>query len=123
MDIKKADSKGRVMVGDDGQVYSVHKGEGGVITLYPVKFPEVPKADSSDFRAVYYDPSRGGIAPDRVYIVSTLGGSSKSNAEYVADIANYLKVPVVVRAHGMGALAVDVLQDIVDRDVIGLYGV
>lgn len=119
MDIKKADSKGRLTVGEDGKVYSVEKHGNGAITLHPINIP-APGEDlnpATDLRAIYWDPS-GSSRPDTVTIYSVLGGGLKANAEMVARWANELKVPVVVNGYGYGAAAADILREKAEYDVI-----
>lgn len=124
MEIRKADSKGRLTVGDDGQIYSVTRHEDGTLTLRPVKIPEPPKMDNHSLRALYWDPAARASHGDHVFIHSVLPyGDVTKNADYIAEIANFLKIPVVVKAVGLGRAAADYLaQDKrVLRDVILTY--
>jgi hypothetical protein len=122
MEIRKADSKGRVTVSMDGEVYSVLRNDDGSITLIPVKIPSPPVLDNNSLRAIYWEPAARPSQPDRVYIHSVIGGSITSNADWVAKLANELMVPVVVSSAGVGAAALSYLsaEDRVAREVIGV---
>lgn len=122
MDIRKADSKGRVIVGIEGVSYQVVSNEDGSKTLYPIQIPTPPHLDNQALRALYWEPASRPSQPDRIYIHSVIGGSIKSNAEWVARITNELLIPVVVTSTGVGAAATDYLiqSKLVDREVISV---
>lgn len=120
MEIRKADAKGRVTVGEDGKHYWSRTEPDGTIILTPVTIPDPPKMDPKAIRAVYWNPSATS-KPDQVVIHSVLGGNMVYNAEWVAKIANELKVPVVVNSTGMGGAVADILTEKVDRGVYEVY--
>jgi hypothetical protein len=110
MEIRKADSKGRVSVGEDGQAYSVSRHEDGTLVLTPVVIPEPPKMEPRALHALYWDVSVGGDQPDWIFVNSPLPGESiRESADFVAGIANSLNIPVVVKGGGLGSLASDYL--------------
>ena len=121
MDIKKADSKGRITVGAQGEHYWTETREDGTIVLHPLNIPEFPQVDNDALRAVYWDVAAGIHRPDRILINSVIGGSLYGNSDWVAKIANDLKVPVVIRAVGVGAGAADLLVPQVEKGVIKTY--
>lgn len=115
MEIKKADSKGRISVGQDGVPYSVERHENGSVTLHPIKLLSAVKPDFETMRAVYVEPSMRRSTPSTITIFSQV---PTDPYEYVAKIANECKVPVVVNAAGIGVAWVDMLNGRVDRGVI-----
>ena len=120
MEIRKADSKGRVTVGIDGEIYQVVRHEDGTMTLSPVKIPEPPQMENTALRALYWDPAARSTQPDRVYIHSVLTGGIQQSADFLAGIANTLKIPIVVKVGGAATAAADYLAEgnRVEREVI-----
>lgn len=118
MEIKKADSKGRVTVGQDGQVYSVKRHEDGSLTLFPVKIPNPPRIENGSFQAIYWDPAEGAGIPDRLYIHTYLDSRRLEKCQWVAALANELELPVVVEVGGTSGAIADYLDTITECDVI-----
>lgn len=118
MEIKKTDAKGRITIGEDGIAYSVTRGDGGAITLHPLKIPAVPKPmGSADLRAVYVNPSRTSRDPDQVVIYSSWG-NRWNMVDWLSKIAVELMVPVVVDSVGMGAAIADEFSTVDGVEVI-----
>jgi hypothetical protein len=109
MDIKKADSKGRLTVGEEGVVYSVHRNDDDSMMLIPLSIPTPPILEAGDMRAVYVNPSTGPIRPSVVTIYSAFPNSAEL-ARFVAETCEWLMIPAVVNVLGVGGGIADMLE-------------
>jgi len=118
MNIKKADAKGRIMVGDEGEHYWTERKDDGTIVLHPLRVPEMPTLEGEALRAIYWEPSARRSQPERIYIHSVIGGNGAQSADWVANLANELRVPVVIDGSGMGGSLAQLLSDKVERGTL-----
>lgn len=118
MEIKKTDSKGRIVLGDEG-IYSVHRHDDGSISLQPIpEVPHPPTMAGDTMRAVYVDYAHPRSSqPPVVTIFSQL----PEPAKFIARIAEECGVPIVVDGWGYGSGLAEVLRGVTTVPVVVRY--
>lgn len=109
MEIRKADAKGRIVAGKAGMAYSVIRGAGGVVELFPISIPVVPSLGGEGaMPGVYVSAARYPLDSSTVTIVASLG-TLADIAELCTSLASSFGVPVVCDAAGVSAGVGDII--------------
>lgn len=119
MDIRKSDSKGRVVVGEKGQIYNRTVLSDGTISLTPITRPETPVAAPGMMDALYVN--FGGASSTTLTLVSSpYTRDMVEYATFVEDIANRHAVPVVINNTSLGGALFDLLENRIDAGLLGI---
>lgn len=107
MDIRVADSKGRLVAGEKGVVYSRSENDAGVVTLTPVRMPIPPSPASDVLAGVYVNPGMMGSTTIVSVVTEIAAGEC---VELLEDLAVRYGLPVVVNRTTRGAAISDMLD-------------
>jgi hypothetical protein len=123
MKIRNVDSKNRVTVNAQHEMYTEVVHGDGSITLTPVKMPDagIPKPlERGDLQGVYVKVSVVHAHPATITIHAAIPGL-QAVADLVTELTEKLGVPAIIDARGVGAGVVDLVKRQSSQQVVEVY--